>query len=605
MQLEGRKYLFFALFILVGLIFAIRLFYLQLVDESYKEAANRNVVERLVEQPHRGLIYDRNGKLIVYNEPVYDLMLIPHDFRQVDTAAFCQLIGLSKEELVKRIRKIPNPRKGGVIMPQLSRQEYAQLQELLSEYRGVYVQARSVRVYPHRSLANALGYIAEINSRELARDTADYYQQGDYVGKSGIEAFYEYYLRGEKGIRYVVKNNFNQIVGSYKNGALDKQPRAGSELVASIDLDLQAYGELLMSNKTGAIVAIEPATGEVLALISAPSYDPNLLSGPKLSKHFAELLRDPRKPLYNRAIQSRYPPGSTFKTVQALIGLQTGALHTYDYFPCNQSLVGCHGHPSPTNVASSIRHSCNPFYYLAFRRIILQGGDDSNTIVNNYNRWKQYVESFGFGRRLGIDIANEGKGYIPDVDYFNRMYGEGRWGFSNIYSLSIGQGEIGVTPLQMANLAAIIANRGYYYPPHLIKEVRALGGPLPAYRQKQVVPVDTSFFTPIIEGMEMAFKAGTVSWQAHLPPEKQDIIICGKTGTVQNPHGEDHATFIAFAPKQAPKIAIAVYVENAGFGGVWAATIASLMIEKYLTGEVSRKELEKTTIQKSFSPKKY
>ncbi|NIK73191.1 penicillin-binding protein 2 [Thermonema lapsum] len=605
MQFERRKYVFFALFILVGLLFAVRLFYLQLIDDSYKEAANRNVVERLIEQPHRGLIYDRNGKLIVYNEPVYDLMLIPYDFRQVDTAAFCRLVNLSKEELIKRIRKIPNPRKGGVIIPQLSRQEYARLQEFLSDFRGVYVQARSVRVYPHQSLANALGYIAEISPKELEKDTTGYYQQGDYVGKSGIEAFYEYYMRGKKGVQYVVKNNFNQVVGAYKGGKLDQKPQAGSELIASIDLDLQAYGELLMSNKTGAIVAIEPSSGEILALISAPSYDPNLLSGPSLSKHFAELLQHPGKPLYNRAIQSRYPPGSTFKTVQALIGLQIGALQLHDYLPCNQKLVGCHGHPSPTNVLSSIRYSCNPFYYLAFRRIILQEGDDFQHIVRNYKRWKQYVESFGFGRHLGIDIANEGSGYLPDVDYFNRMYGEGRWNFSNVYSLSIGQGEIGVTPLQMANLAAIIANRGYYYTPHLIKEVSALGGPLPIYRQKHVVPIDTAYFSPIIEGMEMAFKAGTVSWQAQLPAEKQDIVICGKTGTVQNPHGEDHATFIAFAPKQNPKIAIAVYVENAGFGGVWAATIASLMIEKYLTGDVLRKELEKTTIQKSFSPKKY
>lgn len=603
MHYESRKYVFYALLIVIGGIFAFRLAQLQLFDESFKEAAARNVVERIVEHPHRGLIYDRKGKLLVYNEPVYDLMLIPHEFRRVDTAAFCRLIGLDKAELIERIRKIPNKRAGGIIVPQLTKADYARLQERLTEYKGVYVQSRSMRIYPHKHMGNTLGYIAEISPEELAADSSHYYQQGDYVGKSGIEAFYEYYLRGKKGYRYVVRNNLNQIVGAYQEGRMDIAPQTGSTLVATIDLELQAYGEQLMQNKTGAIVAIEPATGEILALVTTPTYDPNLLSGPLLSKSFLQLLSDPRKPLYNRAIQSRYPPGSTFKTVQALIALQTGALQLHDHLPCNQSLVGCHSHPSPTNPISSIRFSCNPFYYSTFRRIVLQEGNDFSHLTSGYQRWQHYVKQFGFGRKLGIDIANEGGGYIPDLAYFNRMYGEGRWGFSNIYSLSIGQGEMGVTPLQMANLAAIIANRGYYYTPHLIKHIDALQGPLPEYRQKHEVDIQPAYFEAVIEGMAWAFRAGTVSWQAQLPPEKQHINICGKTGTVQNPHGEDHATFIAFAPRQEPQIAIAVYVENAGFGGVWAATIASLMIEKYLTGEVSRTALEQQTINKTFAPK--
>ena len=595
-----RQFILYLLFGFVGLVFLIKLFSLQVLDDSYQIAAEQNALRKIVVHPHRGLIYDRKGELLVYNEPIYDLMVIPGEVEMSDTLKFCRLVGISKEDFIARIKKIGKAPSGEVFIPQLSKIDYARIQGALIDYPGFFVSPRTMRIYPHQSLANTLGYIAEISPEQLKKDTTNYYTQGDYIGQSGVEASYEAYLRGNKGERNVVRDRFNRIVGAYREGSMDKASASGEDLVSSIDLELQALAEKLMENKVGAIVAIEPATGEILAVVSAPSYNPNLLTGPGLSKNFVSLSRDDYKPLFNRSTMSRYPPGSTFKTLQALVALQEGVIQPETRFPCAQNLVKCHGHPSPADVKMSVQYSCNPFYYSVFRRFVYKDGDSFDSLAFNYEIWRERISRFGFGRRLGVDIANEGNGSIPPIGFFNKAYGLGNWNYSNIYSLSIGQGEIGVTPMQMANLAAIIANRGHYYIPHLIKSIGKSGKPLPKYQERHEVGVDRRYFDVIVEGMEGAFRAGTVGFAAQMPYNK-DIVICAKTGTVQNSQGEDHATFIAFAPKENPKIALTVYIENAGFGGVWAATVASLMIEQYLTDTIRRQPLLKQTIDKVFT----
>ncbi|MGD1839676.1 MAG: peptidoglycan D,D-transpeptidase FtsI family protein [Thermonemataceae bacterium] len=599
---SNRQFTMYGLFIIVGLVFIVQLFKLQILEDSYKAAAESNAVHKEIIHPHRGLIYDRNGKLLVYNEPVYDLMVITREVEMEDTLRFCEALNITKETFEERMNRLLRNFTGQVFIPQLSKLEYAQIQDILFDYPGFYVVPRTIRVYPHRSLANTLGYIGEINATQLKknRESEKYYEQGDLVGQSGIEASYEPYIRGEKGVKYIVKNKYNQEVGAFRDGALDKKAIPGKKLVASIDLELQQLAEQLLTHKIGGIVAIEPSTGEILTLASAPSYDPNLLTGNKLSVNFRSLIVDEYKPLFNRALQSRYPPGSTFKTVQALIGLQAGVITPKYQFPCARNLVKCHWHPNPTNARTSIQHSCNPFYYNAFRRFVYKDGDSFDSLYYNYDVWRERVLQFGFGRKLGVDIANEGAGSIPKAAFFNKAYGEGRWNYSNIYSLSIGQGEMGVTLLQLGNLAATLANRGFYYIPHLIKGIGEQSKPLPEYQKKHYVGASKRYFNIITNGMEAAFKNGTVGPLAQMPYNK-DIVICAKTGTVQNPHGEDHSTFIAFAPKDNPKIAISVYVENAGFGGIWAANIASLMIEQYLTDTIQRPALLKQVVDKAFT----
>jgi penicillin-binding protein 2 len=603
-----KRYVLYGLFVGVGLILLIRLFVMQVLESKYQEFAEANAIEKMTVYPDRGLVFDRNGKLIVYNEPIYDLMVVPREVR-IDTNAFCKFFGISKQEFVDKIKAIRAVAPEGVFFPQLSKVDFAKIQDKLVDFPGFYVSKRTVRVYTSESMANALGYISEISPEQLKKDTAAYYRPGDYIGKSGIEASYEKYLRGQKGVKYQLKNRFNQVVASYQEGSLDKPSVAGENLVSSVDIELQKYGEALMVNKTGAIVAIEPSSGEILALVTSPSYNPNLLTGGDFKKNYASISRNPDLLLFNRATQSAYPPGSTFKTVQALIGLQNGVLNDTLYLPCNQSLVKCHPHPYMTNPQTSIQYSCNPFYYQAFRRIVHQKGESFEALQEGYQQWREQVLKFGFGRRLGVDIADEGSGSIPKVERFNKVY-KNNWNYSNIYSLSIGQGEMGVTLLQMANLACIIANKGYYYTPHLVKSIGKTGKPLPEYQVRHETGINPAHFEPITKGMVGAFKAGTVGPMAQVV-NLYAGEICAKTGTVQNPHGEDHSTFIAFAPKNNPKIAIAVYVENAGFGGIWAATIASLMMQKYLKDttkvklkpyEVGRIEsTEKMVFQKVFS----
>ncbi|MDX2301384.1 MAG: penicillin-binding protein 2 [Microscillaceae bacterium] len=609
-MLENRKWTVLGIFFLTGLVFLVKLFIIQVVNEDYKLRAEDNSIKRRVIYPHRGTILDRKGRVLVVNAPVYDIMITPSQVDLKDTLGFCQLVGISPEEFAKKLAEVKHYRNKKVpFIKQISKVEYARIQDRLITYRGFSVDSRTVRLYPHTSLAHALGYIAEISPESLEGDTSGYYQLGDYVGKSGLEAAYEKELRGIKGAEYFWEDAHGNRKGKYKGGAFDSTKVDGQRLISTIDLELQQYGELLMKNKKGAIVAIEPSTGEVLAMISAPSYDPNILTGGDFPKNYNKLLRDDHKPLFNRTIQAKYPPGSTFKTVQALIAMQEHVVNDQTVFPCNKALVKCHWHPT-TDLQRSIQHSCNPYYYQVFRRIVHQNvisqKDSITTVARDgdhragYSTWRDYITTFNLGRKTGIDLANELGGLIPDLNFFDTRYGKDNWKYSNIYSLSIGQGEIGVLPVQLANVAAIIANRGYYFTPHLVKAIGNRQAPKPEYLVKHHTKIDPKHFELIIQGMRGAYLSGTVSYTAII----QGLEVCGKTGTAQNPHGEDHSVFIAFAPMENPKIAMAVYVENAGFGGTWAAPIAALMIEKYLKGEISRKDTEAMVLQKEFIEEK-
>ncbi len=584
---------------LIGIILLTKLFLIQVADDSFLKRAERNAVQRLVDHPYRGLVYDRTGEILVYNNPLFDLMIIPKEFTVKDTTRFCEIFNISKEQLIEgytAARKYSSV-KPSPLIKQISTTEFAKIQDFLIDYPGLFVTTRSVRSYPQPTAASALGYIGEINARQLERDTVKYYRQGDFVGLAGLEGFYERELRGTKGVKYKMVNVRGVDKGSFKSGEYDTASVAGRNLTSTLDLELQRYGEMLMAGKVGSVVAIEPKTGEILAMISAPTYDPNVLTGSKFGSNYMLLNRDEGKPLFNRPIMATYPPGSIFKIVQSLIGLQMGVLTPNTTYACNRSLVACHNHPSPVNLFGAIRNSCNPYYHQAYRNMINQEVS-SNTFKDTQiglDNWREKVLAFGLGGPLGLDTYNEKGGSIPTSSYYDRVYGQGRWKYSTIYSLSIGQGEMMVTPLQMANLAAIFANKGYYYTPHLIKAID--GDPTlinPEYRTKKEVGVDAHHFDMVQEAMAEAIY-GTAARAAI-----SDIRIAGKTGTAQNPHGEDHSVFIAFAPKDDPKIAIAVYVENAGWGGRAAASTASLMIEKYIRGQITRPALEEYVLAGKF-----
>ena len=588
---DQRPFIITLIIILVGVALLTKLFLIQVVDDSFLKRAERNAIQRVVDHPYRGLVYDRTGKIMVYNNPIFDLMIIPKEFNVKDTAKFCEIFQISKEHLIESYTaaKKYSAVKPSPLIKQISTTDFARIQNYLIDYPGIFVMTRAIRSYPQPSSANSLGYIGEISAVQLERDTLKYYRQGDYVGLSGVEGFYENKLRGIKGVKYKMVNVRGIDKGPFKNGEYDTASVAGYNLTSTIDLDLQQYGEMLMAGKRGTVVAIEPKTGEILAMISAPTYDPNLLTGGKFSSNYLELSQDDSRPLFNRPIMAMYPPGSIFKIVQSLVGLQMGVLTPNTTFSCNRSLVACHNHPSPVNLFGAVKYSCNPYYHQAYRAMINRGVS-RNTFKDTevgLDAWRDYVVKFGLGGPLGIDLYNEKGGSIPSSNLYDRIYGPGRWKYSTIYSLSIGQGEMLVTPLQMANLAAIFANKGYYYPPHLIKAIDGDPNQIPLqYRTKKEVGVDPQHFDLIQDAMAEAIY-GTAAMAAI-----RDITMAGKTGTAQNPQGEDHSVFIAFAPKEDPKIAIAVYVENAGWGGRAAASTASLMIEKYIKREVSRPALE-------------
>ena len=586
------------IFLLSGILL-VKLFAIQVLDDSFLKRAESNAIQRIVDHPYRGLVYDRSGKLMVFNNPIFDLMVVPREFHLKDTAKFCELFRISKEQLIEGYNsaKSYSKVKPSPLIKQLSNTDFARIQDFLVDYPGLFILTRSVRSYPSPTAAHALGYIGEISAGQLGRDTLSYYSQGDYVGLSGLEKYYEKELRGNKGVKYKMVNVRGMDKGPFKEGQYDTISIAGKNLTSTIDLDLQQFGELLMAGKTGSVVAIEPKTGEILAMISAPFYDPNQLTGAEFGKTYKVLNTDNSKPLFNRPIMATYPPGSIFKIVQSLIGLQEGVLTPNSTFACNKSLVACHNHPNPVNLFGAIRNSCNPYYHQAFRQIINREVS-SNTFKDTeigLNAWRESVLKFGLGAPLGIDISGEKGGDIPSSKLYDRIYGAGHWKYSTIYSLSIGQGEMQVTPLQMANLAAIFANKGYYYTPHLIKEVDGDSKKIPAkFQEKRFVGVDARHFDLIQEAMVEAIY-GTAARAV-----MTDLVIAGKTGTAQNPHGEDHSVFIAFAPKDNPKIAIAVYVENAGWGGRAAASTASLMIEKYIRKTISRPELQDYVIAGNF-----
>ncbi len=589
-----RSYVIIVLIIFTGLVYGIKLFRLQVLDPAYKEYATNNVLRNVVQYPARGLIYDRNGELLVHNKAAYDLLITPREVEQFDSLYLCNLLEITKEDLERRIKEATDYSryKSSILVKQIPPEKYAVLQERIYKFKGFHTQSRTLREYTYSAAAQALGYVGEVTRADIEKE--DYYSMGDYIGQSGIEKSYEEWLRGQKGIKKYLVDVHNRIQGSFLDGRQDVPAQIGQNIITSLDIQLQLYAEKLLENKKGSVVAIEPATGEILALASAPTYHPGLLVGRVRGDNFSMLLSDTLKPLFNRALMAEYPPGSTFKVLNVLIGLEEQTITTNTHFSCYGPAsvpIRCtHNHVSPLNVVEAIRESCNPFLWNTFRSILY----NSETSAQGFNVWREHVLEFGLGRKLGIDLPTENKGNVPEERYYNRYYGEGRWNAMTVRSLAIGQGELGVTPLQLANYSAVVANRGFYYVPHLVKEIEG-GNIASEFRQKVEIDISKDHYEPVIDGMQQVVEQTNASVFMKIP----EITMCGKTGTAENPHGEDHSIFMAFAPKDDPQIAISVYVENSGYGAVWAAPIASLLVEKYLTDSVatSRKWVERRMLE--------
>lgn len=601
---EGRKDIIQVLVVFIALVFLIKLFVIQVLDSKYEELADSNAILRQVDYPVRGLIYDRNGKLLVYNTPEYDLQVVTKEIKNLDTAAFCKVFRLTPEELKKAFKELKqkkeySPVKLTTFLTQLSNDDFARVQDRLDDFPGFYIQARSTRSYTTSAFANALGYVSQISKPQLERDSSKIYKQGDYIGQSGIESYYEKYLSGQRGVRYKMRDVDGIDKGSFRDGKLDTVSVPGLNLTTTVDLDLQLYGEFLMRGKAGSIVAIEPATGEILAFVSGPSYDPNLLTGKYYSENFKSISSDTTKPLFNRPLMAQYRPGSIFKIAQAMVALQEGVITPDTRVVCNRTIINCHGAHSNEDLRGAITHSCNPYFHNVLRRMLNKGkvNDPFEDTRIGLEEWNTHIRSFGFGSPLGIDLPNEKSGLVPNPKFYDRAYGGRPWKFSNIYSIAIGEGENLVVPLQMANFAAIVANRGYYYTPHLVKSIGDSGKPLPQYQLKHYTTIDSANFIVAVDAMQNVVQGGTGQYRASL----KDIIVCGKTGTVENnPPLADHSVFIAFAPRDNPRIAVSVYVEDAGQGARAAASIASLMIEKYLLGQTQRKHIEDYVLRGDF-----
>ena len=596
-----RRILLYIIIITSGLIFLARLFYLQVLDDSFVGRSENNAIKVVYDYPQRGFIFDRNGELMVSNQPSYDVMVIPRNLKPFDTTEFCNILSLTPDQLANRLdkAKIYSPRLPSVVVPQLTKSEYAYLQEKMRKYEGFYIQKRSLRDYYTEHGANVLGYIAEVNQRIVNENP--YYISGDLMGRQGVEGYYEELLRGIKGVKYIQKDRFNRDIGPYKNGIYDTLPKKGKDLTITIDAQLQAYGEKLMENKRGGIVAIEPATGEILAMVTAPNYDPADLVGRKRSENFTKLWLDSiSKPLFDRGLLAEYPPGSPFKTINALIGLQEGVVTTQDRFVCQQGYyygrgrkLGCHDHPSPLSMIPGIAQSCNAYFANVYRRII----EKYPTPQEGVDTWAGHLRSFGLGDYLGSDLSTGRPGKIPSSEYYNNIYNYPtyKWYATATISNAIGQGEVLMTPIQLANMTAAISNRGWFYTPHILKEIDGSSIKNPEFTVKKQTTIDPEHFEPVIEGMHQVYKVGTAS-ALQIP----GIEIAGKTGTAENftkINGKrvqltDHSIFIAFAPVDNPKIALAVFVENGYWGGRYAGRIAGLMIEKYLKGQITRKDME-------------
>lgn len=587
-----RKYWILGWMAFVLLVFILRLFYLQIISSDYKEKADSNAFLVKTLYPSRGMMYDRNGTLLVYNQPAYDIVMVKRETQPFDTLDFCASIDIDIAHFRKRMSEVTNR----VINPgyswftpqpfiaQLSQQEYGRLQEKMYKFPGFYIQKRTIREYMTHSAGHLLGSVGEVSKRDLTKDA--YYKQGDYIGKSGIEKSYESILRGIKGKEVLLRDAHGVIKGRMNEGMQDEASISGSNITLSIDIGLQELAEELMANKLGSIVAIEPKTGEVLVMVSAPSYDPSLLVGRSRGKNHRELENNPLKPLFDRPLMATYPPGSTFKTTQGLIFQQEKAITAQSSYPCALGFVygnrrlGCHPHGSPLSLVPAIQTSCNAYFCYGLRAM-LENRTRYHSIQEAFDVWKDHLVSMGFGYPLGIDLPGEKRGLIPNSKFYDTIYGSRGWRAATIISIAIGQGEVLSTPLQIANLAAQIANRGCFYTPHVVKSIE--NGALDTlYTKRRYTTINPSFYEPIIQGMELAVSSGTATG-ARLT----DIAVCGKTGTAQNPHGRDHSIFMGFAPKEQPKIAISVYVENAGFGATMAVPIAQLILERYLNGSLS------------------
>lgn len=598
-NLEKRKYVIGGFIVVIAIIFAIRLFDLQLQDERYKKSADSNAFLEKTVFPSRGLMYDRNGELVVYNQPAYDVMIIPRDVQPFDTLDFCATIHITPDQLRQRFAdmrdKRLNPGYSSYtpqrLITQLSSQDYGRLQEKLYRFPGFFIQKRILRQYNYATAANVLGNLREVSQTDIDNDP--YYDPGDYTGDLGVERSYEPYLRGVKGVEVLMRDARGRIQGRYEGGAHDVEPVSGRDLTLSIDVRLQQYAESLMVGKRGAVVAIEPHTGEILCLVSSPTYDPRLLVGRKRGENYRMLTADKTLPLFDRALGGAYPPGSTFKPTQGLIFLQEGIITTSTTFPCYRGYingglrVGCHGHASPLPLKPALQTSCNAYFCWGFKTMIdkrSKYGDPAKA----FEVWKNHLVSMGYGYKLGVDLPHESRGFLPNAKFYSKFYGEGHWSANTVISVAIGQGEILATPLQIANLASTIANRGWFITPHIVKAIQDTVMPAELLARRRPT-IDEHWYADIAEGMRMAVTGGTCR-RAAIP----GIDVAGKTGTAQNPHGKDHSAFMGFAPYDDPKIAVAVYVENGGFGATFGVPIGSLVMEKYLTDSISpgRKYME-------------
>lgn len=592
---ENRKFVIVGIVLAIVAVFIGRLFSLQVMNDEYKKHADSNAFLNKTIYPSRGVMYDRNGKLLVSNQPAYDVMVCMRNVKDLDTLAFCQSLGITEEFFVKRMADVKNRRLNPgyssytdqIFLSQLTAEDFAMFQEQLYKFSGFSIQRRTIRQYDYPVAGHLFGDLGEVSKKDIAKD--DYYVQGDFIGKQGIESYYEKQLRGEKGKEVLLRDAYGRVKGKYMDGAMDVAPVPGKNLTLSIDIELQALAERLLQNKIGSVVAIEPSTGEVLCMASSPTFDPQVLVGRKRGENHRMLSKDKQKPLLNRAIMGTYPPGSTFKTSQALTYLQEGIITPETQFPCSHGFrykglhVGCHAHGSPIPLVPSLATSCNSYYCWGLYRMI--GADKYGSSQAALTRWKDHMVAMGFGYRLGIDLPGEARGFIPNEGTYNKVYGKS-WNGLTIISISIGQGEVTLTPLQIANLGATIANRGHYIVPHVVKEVQ--GEELDSlYRFPKRTMVDRVHYETVVQGMREAVLNGTCR-AANLP----DIEVCGKTGTAQN-RGKDHSAFMGFAPMNDPKIAVAVYVENGGFGAVYGVPIGALIMEKYLTGTLSETSEQK------------
>lgn len=597
--LEYRRYVIAGVAIFIVTVYIIRLFTLQIMSDDYKKNADSNAFLKKVEFPARGVISDRNGKLLVYNQNAYDIMVVMNEEKgRLDTTEFCNSLGITKEFFIKRMEEIKDRNKNPgysrftqqLFMSQLSEKEFSVFQEKIYRFPGFYVQRRSVRQYTMPYAAHVLGDVAEVSAADIEEDS--YYQPGDYIGKMGVEKSYEKQLRGEKGVQIMLRDAHGRIQGSYMNGKFDRRPVPGKDLTLSLDIKLQALGERLLEGKIGSIVAIEPSTGEVLCMVSSPTYDPRTVTGRKRGKMHAMLSRNPWKPLLNRSIMGMYPPGSTFKTTQGLTFLTEGIIGPGTSFPCHHGFycrglhVGCHGHASPISLVPAIGTSCNGYFCWGLY-YMLGNRKKYKNVQEGMNTWRDYMVSMGFGYKLGIDLSGEKRGLIPNAQYYDKAY-RGSWNALTVISIAIGQGEVLLTPLQIANLGATIANRGYFYTPHVVKKVK--GEQLEAkFREKHYTKASRRAYEYIVTGMRRAVTGGTCR-----AADRADYEVCGKTGTAQN-HGQDHSIFMGFAPMNNPKIAIAVYVENGGFGADYGVPIGALMMEQYIKGKLSPESEKRAT----------